>query len=166
MNLSKFQEKVKDRGTWHAAVHGVAKRWKWTTAYFMTQLSHPHMTTEKTIALTIQTFVNKVISLLFNMLSRFVIAFLSKSKCLLNSWLQSPSTVILESKKIKSSLLPFFSHLFAPSIALAFGQFLSKLQIPIQASLPQDNLLWIVGSVQCSVTHTQCMSFCSCVSDY
>ena len=71
-------------------------------AFFIVQLSYPHMTTGKTIALTRQTFVGKVISLLFNMLSRFVIAFLSRSKCLLISWLQSLSTVILEPKKIKS----------------------------------------------------------------
>ena len=65
-------------------------------------LSHPHMTTGKNIALTIWTFVGKVMSLLFNMLSRLVIAFLPRSKCLLISWLQSPSAVILEPKKIKS----------------------------------------------------------------
>ena len=71
------------------------------SAFFMIQLSHPYMTTIKTIALTIQLFVSKVISLLFNMLSRLVIAFLPRSKCLLISWLQSLSTVILEPKKIK-----------------------------------------------------------------
>ena len=68
----------------------------------MVQLSHPYMTTGETIALTRQTFVGKVISLLFNMLSRLIIAFLSRSKCLLISWLQSPPAVILELKKIKS----------------------------------------------------------------
>ena len=68
----------------------------------MVQLSHPYMTTGKTIALTIHTFVHKVISLLYNTLSRFVIAFLPRSKCLLISWLKSPSTVILEPKEIKS----------------------------------------------------------------
>ena len=68
----------------------------------MVQLSHTYMTTGKTIALTIQTFVGKVMSLLFNMLSMFVIAFLPRSKRLLISWLQSPSAVILEPKKIKS----------------------------------------------------------------
>ena len=71
-------------------------------AFFIVQLSHPYMTTGKTIALTRWTFVGKVMSLLFNMLSRLVIAFLSRSKRLLISWLQSPYTVILESKKIKS----------------------------------------------------------------
>ena len=68
----------------------------------MVQLSHPYMITGKTIVLTIQTFVSKVMSLLFNMLSRFVIAFLPRSKCLFISWLQSPSAVILNPEKIKS----------------------------------------------------------------
>ena len=68
----------------------------------MVQLSHPYMTTGKTIVLTRWTFVGKVMSLLFNTLSRFVITLLPKSKCLLNLWLQSPSAVILEPKKIKS----------------------------------------------------------------
>ena len=72
------------------------------SAFFIVQLSHPYMTTEKTTALTIWTFVHKVMSLLFNMLSRLVIAFLPRSKCLLISWLQSSSAVILEPKKIKS----------------------------------------------------------------
>ena len=66
------------------------------SGFFIVQLSHPYMTTEKTIALTRQTFVGKVMSLLFNMLSRLVIIFLPRSKCLLISWLQSPSAVILE----------------------------------------------------------------------
>ena len=67
----------------------------------MIQLSHPYMTTEKTVALTIWTFVSKVMFLLFHMLSKFVIAFLSRSKHLLISWLHSPSAVILEAKKKK-----------------------------------------------------------------
>ena len=71
-------------------------------AFFIVQLSHPYMTTGKTIALTRQTCVGKVISLLFNMLSRLVIAFLPRSKCLLISWLQSPSAMILEPPNIKS----------------------------------------------------------------
>ena len=70
------------------------------SAFFTVQLSHPYMTTGKTIALTRQTFVGKVISLLFNMLSRLVITLLPRSKRLLISWLQSPFTVILEPKKI------------------------------------------------------------------
>ena len=73
------------------------------SVFFMVQLSHPYMTTGKTIALTRWTFVGKVMSLLFNMLSRLVITFLPKSKCLLISWLQPPSAVILEPLKIKSA---------------------------------------------------------------
>ena len=69
------------------------------SAFFIVQLSHPYMTTGKTIALTRRTFVSKVMSLLFNMLSRLVITFLPRSKRLLISWLQSPSAVILEPKK-------------------------------------------------------------------
>ena len=72
------------------------------SAFFIVQLSHLYMTTGKTIALTRWTFVGKVMSLLFNMVSRLVITFLPKSKCLLISWLQSPSAVILEPPKIQS----------------------------------------------------------------
>ena len=68
------------------------------SAFFMVQISHPHMTTGKTIALTIWTFTNTVMSLLFNMLSTFVIAFLPRNKCLLILWFQSPSALILENK--------------------------------------------------------------------
>ena len=75
----------------------------WCSAFFIVQLSHPYMTTGKTIALTRWTFVGKVMSLLFNMLSRLVITFLPRNKRLLISWLHSPSAVILESKKIKVS---------------------------------------------------------------
>ena len=71
----------------------------WCSAFFIVQLSHPYMTTRKTIVLTRQTFVGKVMPLLFNMVSRLVIAFLPRSKRLLISWLQSPSAVILESPK-------------------------------------------------------------------
>ena len=74
----------------------------WGSAFLIVQLSHPYMTTGKTIALTRWTFAGKVMSLLFNMLSRLVIAFLPRSKCLLISWQQSPSSVILASPKIKS----------------------------------------------------------------
>ena len=84
------------------------------SAFFIVQLSHPYMTTGKTIALTRWTFVGSVMSLLFNMLSRLVIAFLPKSKRLLISWLQSPSSVILEPPKIKSDTVstvsPSISH--------------------------------------------------------
>ena len=84
------------------------------SAFFIVQLSHPYLTTGKTIALTRQTFVGKVMFLLFYILSRLVIAFLPRSKCLLISWLQSPSAVILERKKIKSLTVsivsPFICH--------------------------------------------------------
>ena len=72
------------------------------SAFFIVQVSHPYMTTGKTIALTRQTIVDKIMSLLLNMLSRLVITFLPRSKHLLISWLQSPSAVILEPQKIKS----------------------------------------------------------------
>ena len=80
----------------------------WHSAFFTVQLSYPYMTTGKTIALTRQTFVGKVMSLLFNMLSRLVITFLPRSKCFLISWLQSPSAVILETPKIKSATVSSF----------------------------------------------------------
>ena len=79
------------------------------SAFFMVQLSHPYMTTGKIIALTPCTFVGKVMSVLFNMLSRLVIDFLPRSKCLLISWLQSPSAVIWEPKKIKSVIVSIVS---------------------------------------------------------
>ena len=86
----------------------------WRSAFFTVQLSHPYMTTGKTIALTRCTFVGKVMSLLLNMLSRLVITFLPRSKHLLISWLQSPSSVILEPRKIKSdtasTVSPSTSH--------------------------------------------------------
>ena len=79
------------------------------SAFFMVQLSHPYMTTGKTIVFTRWTFVGKVMSLPFNMLSSLVITFLPRCKCLLISWLQSPSAVILEPKKIKSVAISFVS---------------------------------------------------------
>ena len=84
------------------------------SAFFIVQLSHPYMTTGKTIALTRQTFVGKIISLLFNILSRLVKDFLPRSKCLLISWLQSPSAVILEPKKIKSITVSIVSPIYLP----------------------------------------------------
>ena len=81
----------------------------WCSAFFMLQLSHPCMTIGKTIALTRRTFAGKVMFLLFNMLSRFVITFLPRTMCLLISWCQSPSAVILEPKKIQSVTVSFVS---------------------------------------------------------
>ena len=93
-------------------------------AFFTVQLSHPYMTTGKTIALTRWTFVGKVMSLLFNVLSRLVITFLPRSKRLLISWLQSPSAVILEPPKIKSdtvsTVYPLISHEVRGSDAMIF----------------------------------------------
>ena len=83
----------------------------WHSDFFLVQLSHPKMTTGKTMALTRRTFVSKVMSLLFNMLSRFVIAFLPRSRRLLISWLQSPSAVILEPPEIESVTVSIVSPL-------------------------------------------------------
>ena len=83
------------------------------SAFFTVQLSHPYMTTGKTIVLTRQTFVGKVMFLLFNMLSRLVITFLPRSKRLLISWKQSPSAVIFGAPQNSLTLFPLFSHLFA-----------------------------------------------------
>ena len=80
----------------------------WHSTFFIVQLSHPYMTIGKTIVLTRRTFVGKVMSLLFNMLSRLLITFLPMSKCLLISWLQSPLIVILELKKIASHCFPIY----------------------------------------------------------
>ena len=82
------------------------------SAFFTVQLSHPYMTTGKTIALTRRTLDGKVMSLLLNILSRLVITFLPRSKHLLISWLQSPSAVILEPKKLSLTRFPLFPHLF------------------------------------------------------
>ena len=94
------------------------------SAFFIVQLSHPYMTTGRTIALTRWTFVGKVMSLLFNMLSRLVVTFLPRSKCLLISWLQSPSAVILEPPKIKSAIVstvyPSISHAVMGPDAMIF----------------------------------------------
>ena len=94
------------------------------SAFFTVQISHPYMTTGKTIALTRGTFVGKVMSLLFNMLSRLVITFLLRSKCLLISWLQSPSAVTFEPKKIKSDTVstvsPSIYHEVMGSDAMIF----------------------------------------------
>ena len=97
------------------------------SAFFIVQLSHPYMTTGKTIALTRWTFVGKVMSLLFNMLSRLVITFLPRSNHCLISWLQSPSAVILEPPKIKSDTVstvsPTISHeVMGPDAMISFSE--------------------------------------------
>ena len=98
LDLLAVQRTLKSLLQYHRSKASILRR----SAFFIVQLSHPYMTTAKTITLTRQTFVGKVMSLLCIMLSRLVIAFFLRSKCLLISWLQSPSAVILEPKKIKS----------------------------------------------------------------
>ena len=97
-DLLAVQETLKSLLQHHSSKASILLR----SAFLIVQLSHPYMTTGKTIALTRQTFLGKVMSLLFSMLSRLDIAFLPRSKHLLISWLQSPSAVILEPRKIKS----------------------------------------------------------------
>ena len=101
LDLLSVQGTLKSLLQHHSSKASVLKH----SAFFIVQLSHPYMTARKTIALTRLTFVDKLMSLLFNMLSRFVITFLPRSKHLLISWLQSPSAVILESPKIKSATI-------------------------------------------------------------
>ena len=99
----------------------------WHSAFFILRFSHPYMTTGKNISLTRWTFVGKVMSLLFNMLSRLVIAFLPRSKCLLISWPQSPSAVILEPRKIKSdtvsTVCPSICHeVMGPDVMISVSE--------------------------------------------
>ena len=105
LDLLAVQGTLKSLLQHHSSKASILRR----SAFFVVQLSHPYMTIGKIIVLTRQTFVSKVMSLLFNMLSRLVITFLPRSKCLLISWLQSPSAVILEPKKRKSLLVSILS---------------------------------------------------------
>ena len=109
MDLLAVQGTLKSLLQQHSSNTSILQR----SAFFIVQLSHPYMTTGKTIALTRRIFVGKVMSLLFNMLCRLIIAFLPRSKHLLISWLQSPSAVILEPRKMKSVTVSFAS----PSIS-------------------------------------------------
>ena len=110
LNLLAAQGTLKSLLQHHSSKASILRR----SAFFIVQLTHPHMTTGKNRALTRWTFVGKVMSQLLNMLSRLVITFLPRSKCLLVSWLQSPSAVILEPRKIKSdtvsTVCPSISH--------------------------------------------------------
>ena len=99
MDLLAIQETLKSLLQHHSSKASILQH----SAFFIVQLSHPHTTIGKTIVLTRRTFVGKVMSLLFNMLSRLVITFLPRSKRLLISWLQSSSAVIVEPRKIKSA---------------------------------------------------------------
>ena len=117
------------------------------SAFFLLQLSHPYMTTRKTIALIRQTFVGKVMSLLFNMLFRLVITFLPRSNCLLISWLQSPSAVILEPRKIKSVTVsivyPSICHeVMGPEI-LVFWMLSWPIKIKLYLSVKYSCCLYI-----------------------
>ena len=105
LDLLAVQRTLKSLLQHHSSKASILQR----SAFFTVQLSHPYMTTGKTIALTRWTFVGKVMSLLFNMLSRLVITFLPRSKRLLISWLQSSSSVILEPPKIKSAIVSPFA---------------------------------------------------------
>ena len=109
LDLLAVQGTLKSLFQYHSSKASIFQR----SAFFVVQLSHPYMTTGKTITLTRQTSVGKVMCLLFNMLSRLVITFLPRSKRLLISWLQSPSVVILDPQKIKSATVSTLSHLFA-----------------------------------------------------
>ena len=121
MDLLAVQETLKSLLQHHSSKVSIL----WRSAFFTVQLLHPYMTTGKTIALTRQTFVGKVISLLFNMLSKLVITFLPRSKRLLISWLQSPSAMIWEPRKIKSDTVstvsPSISHEVMGPDAMIFG---------------------------------------------
>ena len=110
LNLLAVQGTLKSLFQHHSSKSSIL----WHSAFFMVQLSHPYMTTGKTIALARWTFVGKVMSLLFNVLSRLVIAFLPRSEQLLISWLQSPSAVILEPKKIKSVTVSTVFPIYLP----------------------------------------------------
>ena len=123
----------------------------------MVQLSHPYMTTGKTIALIRRTFVSKVMSLLFNMLSRLVIAFLPKSKHLLISWLQSPSAVILEPKKIKSVTVSTVSPSICHEVMRKFIWFQLFLNLLILAFMTQNTVYFCEYS-KCS--WKGCTFFC------
>ena len=108
LDLLVVQETLKSLLQHHSLIASIL----WCSAFFIVQLSHPYMTTGKTVALTRWTFFGKVMSLLFSMLSRLIITFLPRSKHLLISWLQSPSAVILEPPKIKSNTVSTVSPSF------------------------------------------------------
>ena len=146
LDLLAVQETLKSLFQHHSLKASILRH----SAFFTVQLSHPSKTTGKTIALTRWTFVGKVIFLLFNMLSRLVITFLSRSKRLLISWLQSPSAVILEPQKIKSDIVStvspsichevmgpdamifvFWMLSFKPTFSLSSFTFIKRLLVPV-----------------------------------
>ena len=144
------------------------------SAFFIVQLSHPYMTTGKTIALTRRTFVGKVISLLFNMLSRLVITFLPRSKRLLISWLQSPSAVILEPKKIKFVTVSTVSPSICHAVAAKSRQSCPTLCDPIDGSPPgspipgilQAKILeWVAIYFSNACMHAKSLQLCPTLCD-
>ena len=126
LDLLEVQETLKSLLQHHSSKASILLR----SAFFTVQHSHPYITTGKTIALTRRTFVGKAMSLLFNMLSKLVIAFLPRSKRLLISWLQSPSAVILKLKEIKSDTVstvsPSISHEVTGPDAYQSHQFMAN----------------------------------------
>ena len=141
LNLLAVQETLKSLLQHHSSKASIFR----CSAFFTVQLSYPYMTTGKTTALTRRTFVGKVMSLLFNMLSRLVITFFPRSKRLLVSWLQSPSAVILEPKKIKSdtasTVSPSISHeVMGPdAMILVFWMLSFKPTFSLSLILATDN---------------------------
>ena len=138
LDLLAVQETLKSLLQHHSSKASIL----WCSAYFIVQLSRPYLTTGKTIALTRWTLVGKVMSLLFNTLSRLVITFLPRSKHLLIPWLQSPSTVILESRKIKTCCIHSpLAHLFVPSLLYVFWAIFIPLPLvsPLHGSALKDN---------------------------
>ena len=111
------------------------------SAFFIVQLLHPYMTNGKTIALTRQIFVDKVMSLLLNMLSRLVITFLPRNKRLLISWLQSPSAVILEPPKIKSATVSTVSPSICHEVARVL-KWRGKVEVDLLSLVSTANILW------------------------
>ena len=111
------------------------------SAFFIVQLLHPYMSNGKTIALTRQIFVDKVMSLLLNMLSRLVITFLPRNKRLLISWLQSPSAVILEPPKIKSATVSTVSPSICHEVARVL-KWRGKVEVDLLSSVSTANILW------------------------
>ena len=125
LDLLAVQGTLKSLLQHHSSKASILRR----SASFIVQLSHPYMTTGKTIALTRWTFVDKVISLLFNMLSRLVITFLPRNKHLLISWLQSPFAVILEPKKIKAVTVSIVSPSICHEVMGPDAKILSFLNV-------------------------------------
>ena len=140
LDLLAVQGTLKSLLLYHSSKASILQR----SAFSIVQLSHPYMTTGETIALTRGTFVGKVMFLLFNVLSVFVIAFLPRSnKHLLNLWLQSLSVVVLEPKKIKSVTISTVPHLFAMKWSVFIGRTDAEAETPIL--WPPDAKSWLIG---------------------